>query len=187
MCVSVGAVGERIKKKKHPPSFLFSHSLPALSLPPSLLPARIFKPFFYLLNDTGKIIMLFFKDSASHIPISHCVGPTLILLLLGADKGGAIEREGADERENCEEVTGDERMKVGEGAPALPHGCSRKVHVSKRNCKANLRSTGRFSQRKKNSCLLLHLLLTSCPDRRLCRLKIGALQQQSVSAGTKLS
>lgn len=126
--MSVGAVGERIKKRNiHRPSSVLIRSLPCQSLPlPSL--QGFLNPFSHPLNDAGKIITLFFKDSASHIPISFCVGPTLILLLLGADKGGAIEREGANERENCGEVTSDERMKVVAGGrgetPALPHSCS---------------------------------------------------------------
>lgn len=37
------------KKRKHPPSSLFPHSLLSLSLPFSALPARSFKPFFILL------------------------------------------------------------------------------------------------------------------------------------------
>lgn len=122
--MSAGAVGERIRKKrKHPPSSLFPHSLLSLSLPFSALPARIFKPFFILLMTLENNYAFLQRLCKSYSYLLLCrpnTNPFIIRSLTKAERGREWTRE--RERENCEEVTGDERMKMegGGGGPTLP-------------------------------------------------------------------
>lgn len=121
--MSAGAVGERIRKKrKHPPSSLFPHSLLSLSLPFSALPARIFEPFFILLMTLENNYAFLQRLCKSYSYLLLCrpnTNPFIIRSLTKAERGREWTRE--RERENCEEVTGDERMKMeGGGPPTLP-------------------------------------------------------------------